>query len=251
MIFVREKKYICGDFVEIDIVHYSTEQEQRLPRCKKSKVSSPSQKNLNDKNAKRNFRQLLNTNFGAGDYHISLTYDEDHHPPDDEKAMKELSNYEERLKRLYKKAGIEFKCMHVTEYGHKRGRIHHHLVVSGGVPREILEEKWGRGRANVDRLQPDKRDGLAALANYLTKDHQGGRHRWGGTRNLKKPVVQINDNAYTLRAAAKAANDVQDDKAGGLFRLQKRYKHYQLMSAMVQANPVTGMKEMYLMARRI
>lgn len=194
---------------------------------------------------------LLNANFTRSDYHVSVTYDEDHHPPDDEAALKEARNYVRRLKAVYRKAGVEFKYILVTEYGHKRGRIHHHLVISGGVSREVIEDAWGKGTANVDRLQPDKQDGFAALAKYLTKDPQGGRHRWSCSRNLKKPVVQINDNAYSLRSAAKTANDISEDKAGGLFRLQKRYKHYQLSSVQVVANPVTGMKEMYLMARRI
>ncbi len=251
MNFVREKKYICGDYVEIDIVHYSTEQEQRLARCKKQKVSRPSQQNLNENNSRRFFRMQLNANFGKEDYHVSLTYDEEHYPPDDEIAFKEIRNYVRRLKGIYKKAGVEFKYILVTEYGHKRGRIHHHLVVSGGVPREVIENAWGRGYANVDRLQPDKEDGFAALAKYLTKNPQGGRHRWSCSRNLKKPVVQINDNAYSLRAAAKAANDIIEGKADGLFRLQKRYKHFQISSARVQINPVTNTKSIYIMARRI
>lgn len=250
MIFVREKKYLCGDYAEIDIVHYSTEQEKRLPRSKRQKVSRPSQKNLNDRNSQRYFRLLLNANFGKMDYHVSVTYDEEHHPPD-ETALKEVRNYIRRLKGIYKKAGVVFKYILVTEYGHKRGRIHHHIVVSGGVSREVIENSWGRGYANVDRLQPDREDGFAALAKYLTKNPQGGRHRWSCSRNLRKPVVQINDNAYSLRAAAKAANDITEDKAGGLFRLQKRYKHFQISSARVQINPVTHTKSMYLMARRI
>lgn len=251
MNFIREKKYICGDYAEIDIVHYSTEQERRYPRSKKQKVSRPAQQKLNDKNSQRYFRMLLNANFGKTDYHISLTYDEDHHPPDDEAALKQIKNYIRRLKLIYSKSNIAFDYVLVTEYGHQNGRVHHHVVARGGVPRELIEDAWGKGFVNVDRLQPDKKEGLAALAKYLTKDPHSGKHRWSASRGLKKPVVQINDNAYSIPSAARVANDISQDTVGGLMRLQRRYKKYQLSAVTTKTNPITGARDIYLMARRI
>lgn len=251
MNFVREKKYVCGKYVEIDIIHYSTQQEKRLPRCKRQNMTKPSQKNLNDKNSRRYFGMILNANFGSGDYHISATYDEEHQPKDDEAAIKELRNYIRRLKTIYRKAGVEMKEVHVTEAGHKNGRVHHHIVISGGVSRELIEKAWGRGYCNVDRLQPDKQDGLIALAKYLTKDPQGGRHRWGGSRNLAKPVVIINDNKYSMRAACRIARELQDSRSGCLMRLNRIYKAYDVTNARGVYNQVTGVTEIYLMARRI
>ena len=69
--FQREKKIYCGpsdtpDYMEVDIYQYTDNQKTAVKgkRAKKEKVSAPKQKNLNDKNAKRYFVQLAESNFG-------------------------------------------------------------------------------------------------------------------------------------------------------------------------------------------
>ena len=34
-------------------------------------------------------------------------------------------------------AGLELKYVYTTEYGRKSGRVHHHLVINGGIDRSI------------------------------------------------------------------------------------------------------------------
>ena len=79
--FVREKKTYCGkEFMEVDIYSLSDSHLRKKPSRKKKKVSTPSQQNLNDKNAKRYLRQLAKANFVSGDLHVSCTYRDDYLP---------------------------------------------------------------------------------------------------------------------------------------------------------------------------
>ncbi len=66
-----------------------------------------------------------------------------------------------------------------------RRRIHVHLMMTGGVSREALEEKWGRG-INCDRLQPEEGTGLLELARYFTKQGMHGEapRAWSASKNL-------------------------------------------------------------------
>ena len=76
--FVREKKIYCGEnYLEVDVIPCSN---QKKDRGEKSKESSQAQKNLNEKNAKRRFVQLGNTNFGKGDLCVDCTYADDFLP---------------------------------------------------------------------------------------------------------------------------------------------------------------------------
>ena len=87
--FVREKKIYCGDtYLEVDIYPYVKIQEKGK-RAKKKKESLPKQKNLNDKNARRKFVQLVETNFGENDLAVHLTYSDETLPGNIEEAEKE------------------------------------------------------------------------------------------------------------------------------------------------------------------
>ena len=89
--FIREKKIYCGqDYLEVDIYSISENQleKRKGKRSKKEKVSIPAQRNLNDKNARRTFNQLAETNFGENDYSVTLTYTKEFLPDTLEEAAK-------------------------------------------------------------------------------------------------------------------------------------------------------------------
>lgn len=108
-----------------------------------------------------------------------------------EQARKDVRNYLRAVKRMREKAGLpEMKYIYVIEEegadGEKR-RIHVHLMMTGGISREALEEKWGRGYANCDRLQPEEGNGLMELARYFTKlEQEKHRRAWSASKNLRE-----------------------------------------------------------------
>ena len=95
---IREKKYRCGKYLEVELYHIS-KIEQRKSRKRKKKESRKEQKNLNAKNARKKLRRLLNANFDNKDLIIHLTYDNSNIPKDEERAIRDRKLYK-KIKKL-------------------------------------------------------------------------------------------------------------------------------------------------------
>lgn len=211
--FVREKKIYCGEnYLEVDIYNYTaTEQEnaRRGRRSKKEIESTPKQVDWNDRNSKRRFLQLVNTNFDENDIHFSCTYSKDNMPSTCADAERELRNFLRRVEYARKKEGLPpLKYISIPACTYKKdgvtpARIHHHVIMNGGLSRDEIEDLWRKRRrkgqkkgdkigfANADRLQPGEY-GFAALCEYLAKQG-GGKKRWSTSQNLDKPEKEITD----------------------------------------------------------
>lgn len=259
--FIREKKIYCGEnYLEVDIIPKSEDKRlRRGKRSKKKQLSAPKQKRLNDKNAKRYFIQLLNSNFGYGDIHISATYSDDELPATLEDAEREAKNYIRRIDYRRKKEGLSpLKYILVTEGrtekdGETPVRIHHHIIINQGLDRDVVESLWCRRRkkgekegkrigfVNADRLQPNEY-GIEAIARYISKDPQG-KKRWTGSHNLVKPWSRDNDSKYKRRELEKAIRN--DDR----YYWESKYPGYWLTEYRPVYNDFTGWS-VYLKLRR-
>ena len=71
---IREKRFLCGKYLEVEIYPIS-KYEQKKSRAKKKMESRKEQKNLNDKNARKNLRRRIHANFDNKDLIVSLSYD--------------------------------------------------------------------------------------------------------------------------------------------------------------------------------
>ena len=106
----------AGDQLEADI-YPSFGKKQDEPRTKRKRESRPSQKNLNDKRARRYLNNLTAANFGKGDLWGTFSYDEDHLPGSIDEATKIFGNFIRKVNRKRKKQGKEnLKYIYVTEY---------------------------------------------------------------------------------------------------------------------------------------
>ena len=196
-----------------------------MPHTKKKRETKPSQKNLNDKNARRYFTQTANLNFGSDPeaLHVTATYSGKYLPDTVEQAEQEATNFLRRVQYRRKKEGLPpLKYMIVTAYTTKRNsetpvRIHHHIIMNGGLDRDVVEDLWRKRRrkgqkkgdkigfCNADRLQADE-NGIAALCTYLVK--QGcGKKRWNSSHNLERPYSRTNDGKYNRRQIEKWAKE--------------------------------------------
>ena len=189
----------------------------------KTKATPEAMRAVNDRNARKRFERLAECNFRPGvDLALTLTY-EGGAPEDMDTCSRELRNYLNRVNRARKKAGLEkAKCIAVIETG-QRGRLHHHLLISGGLDRDLMEQLWHRGYANCDRIQAGK-GGLTALARYMTKGfdtkRETGRHRYFYTRNLKQPTITESKTRISRRQAERIREDA--DLQGEVI-LRKKY----------------------------
>ena len=192
----REVKYECGEFLDVEFFPVYKKSKRRGAKCN---PTSEGQKLLNQKRSKRRLTRLIHANFCERDYALHLTYDENNMPEDETVAKKNVSNFLRRLKRLCQKLGIELKYICVTEKGKKSARLHHHLIISGGVSRDDVERLWKMGRANTKRLQFDD-NGVAGLSHYISKQALFYR-RWNGSKNLIYPDVKVNDYRFSRSKA--------------------------------------------------
>ncbi len=273
---IREKRIYCGkEWLEVDIVPVTNMPE--VGRVKERK-SSIKQQNLNDKNSKRRFVQIANTNFNEEDLHLSLTYDDKHLPMTLEAAERTVHNYLDRVKRRMKKVtGKNLKYMLVTEYtpedegesgngtdeGIKAVRIHHHIIINGGLNREDLELMWSTtrinwkkaaepryrrevdfiGYANCDRLQPNE-NGIESLVNYINKRKKGCK-KWSASQNLEKPKIKKNDHKYSFRKLREMAQTPEDKEIW-----RRQYEGYEPTKIEFEYNDYTGWS-CYLRLRKV
>lgn len=232
MVFIREKKTDCADYREVDIIPRTEKAEEATKgkRGKRRKAKKPKQNALNDKNAKRYLVQLGNGNFHVGDLHTSCTYSVDNLPGTVEEAEKIVGNYLRRIAYRRQKLGLEpLKYILVTECKYSKGgeqlkRIHHHIIMNGGMDRDEVEMMWTAQRinwrkadcadkkeaaayrdsvekigwVNADRLQMNE-NGIEGLCKYIVKDPQG-KKRYSSSRNLERPETTREDG--TAKEAA-------------------------------------------------
>ena len=211
--YYREKKYICGSYVDVQVYPVYAKAGKRRS---KAKPTSEVQEKLNAENSKKKFTRLVHTNFTEKDVALHLTYDKANMPSDAERARKDGQNFLRQLKRLYKKAGLELKYVWVCEIGKRSGRIHHHLIISGGVSRDVTEALWGKGYANSKRLQFTE-NGLRGLSAYFVKQQLFFK-RWSASRNLIQPKEQVSDYSYSAREVREIV------KFGDVYSFAARYE---------------------------
>lgn len=210
---IRTKKYITGDFMEIEVFNISS-RKRPITRAKRMKESTPAQKNLNDKKSHRYFVRLVNGNFGRRDLTIELTYDDEHFPSGREEILRDVKNYVRRIRSLVPD-GEELKYIYVIS-NHKgddtdsEARPHVHMFVSGNVDRDRLEEKWTKGFANADRLRLNEY-GATGKALYMARQSKSKRS-WGCSTNLVKPSPIVSDRAITKRQMEKIVSFADDGR---------------------------------------
>lgn len=229
----RTRTVQAGNVLDVDVYPVFGREQERQARQKMRQVTREAQQRVNLRNAKRRIVQLANANFTQADLHVTLTYE---NPPSYEQVQKDVRNYMRRVKRMREKRGLEeAKYIYVIEedeHGVKK-RIHTHVLMSGGIAREELEQLWAKGYANVDRLQPNER-GLEAVARYLVKS-QRNRRKWCCSRNLTQPKVRVSDcklsNAKVKRIARGLPNEAKEV-------LRKAYPGYEYVDCEVRYSDV-------------
>ena len=203
----REKLVYAGDMIFGTV--YATYRKSGSRRGRFKETSEVQAKN-NEKRSLEYLTWLLHTNFDKSGFAVHPTYENDVYPENEARFKKDMRNYLSRLKRIYDKAGRELKYIVIYAFS-ETGRLHFHLIVSGGVDRSAIEDCWGLGRINADRLQFNE-CGVVDLSRYVFSQRHAGKRRWTASRNLKKPVERVNDYNYAARDLKEVKNSPQPHK---------------------------------------
>lgn len=234
----KEKIVKAGDMI-FGLVYpeYRKAGKRRGPFRETSEVQARN----NERRSLEMHRWIVHANFTREDYFLTPTFDDDNLPDTKRDFDREIRNFVCRLKRLYKKSGVELKYYIERVFG-EGVRPHFHVYLTGGVSRDLIEETWGRGYCNTKRLQFTE-CGIVDLTVYAGTQKSGegkprrrkGEKRYSGSRNLKKPAERTNVTRYSKAAVEEIADSGNPQ---GIFAA--RYKGYWLAEfPVVTRNPVT------------
>lgn len=191
------KEITAGEQFEIELYpQFTQKRKDMIPEeAREPKKDNTSQRNLNDKNARKYLIRLINTNFAKNDIWITLTYLDSELPKSMKEAEKNVKNYIRRMNTYRKKLGLpNTKYIYITEWEQEKEnkiRCHHHVILDGLLDMDTVEKKWIKGERNeCRRLEPDEQ-GLTGMATYITKDPRG-KKRWIPSVGLKKPQIERN-----------------------------------------------------------
>lgn len=219
----------AGRTVEV-IKSYTRRIDKFKHREDKDKPTPEEMEKVNQKNAEAKLRRLINANFGLGDYHLVLTYKREDRP-DPAEAKKRFANFIRKLRREYKKLGVDLKYIIATEYK----PIHHHIILNGIDANilKVLRQCWPYGTPHLTPL--DDTGQYSKLAEYLIKetsktfrDNDGGtKQRYSHSRNLIVPKPKI--------TRVEASRWLEDPKPVKGYYIDKDSVHNYI-------NPFTGKK---------
>lgn len=225
-------KHITAGLLHIEVIGETPAelpgQRRRAPRAR---ATSPAQQFYNNKCSWRELELTIAANFGANDWVLTYTYDDEHLPPDKSSAGAELQRHFRRVRTAWRRRGQDLKYIYNIEGNHGKGedpawgsdgtledhRIHHHVIINGIGPGFIdeLRSLWHGG--GYIRAEPLDIHYYSALAQYMTKEAREfgrpkpGERTWRGSRNLAKyevEYIEIPSNSVTL-AAPPGAVDYQ------------------------------------------
>lgn len=276
---IKEKVIRCGPygrkapFIEVEI-YPNTEPDIITPRKRKQTVSAPKQKNFNDRRAIRYLFQLIKTNFTSKDLRVDLSYSNKFKPKTEKEMLNMIRNYIDRINRRRIKKGLkEAQYICINEYGKKNGRIHHHLLIEGGLDRDEMESLWcdrrrkgvkerePLGYVNCDRLQFNQ-EGIVGLSIYITKDmrqeeitdgqisiddilgvkHKKGKRHWMQSLGLKKPWhTPPSEKKYSRKKVLDIVNRHAPDSEAVKLIFERKYKGYALDKCYYEWNEYLGM----------
>lgn len=226
MPYVR-RTTIAGRTKEIELYYTAAYNKRGAKRAKKAKPTRDQQREVNRKAAERKLRLLLNANFGPNDYYITLDYIRKKGVPDRtrDEMKRDIGVFLRECRKQYRKAGKEFKYVHVMEIG-KKGARHHHLVINR-IDTAVICKAWKKAypqRSWVNFKPLDDTGQYGDLAAYLIKysdahlkDPKGQRlqgKRWAASKNLlhPEPVYEIITNRAWFRSEVKVPAGWYEDK---------------------------------------
>lgn len=190
-----KKTWIYGNRIEVKKYHTSRYGVKGEKRSKREKPSDESLKRANERKAKKKLERLMINNFEQGDWHLTLTYKSEMRP-DIEKSKYILKKFFEKLRKEYRKHGIELKYIMATEWENKN--IHHHIVINDiDNISKVLSRLWIYGGIHLTPLYPDR--DYSGLAEYFIKETNETfrnsdnpyKQRYTCSRNLKKPIEEV------------------------------------------------------------
>lgn len=242
----RRRTTVSGPRIDAEVFPVFGRGVKTMLRRAKSQQTREAQQRANDERSILRAIQIIEANFGENDIALGLTYGGEAPTPD--RVDKDLRNFCDRVKRKRQKMGLpELKYFatiggdEMPAAGYSGKRPHIHVFMNGGISRDDLEEMWGHGYANVDRLQPGS-EGLAAIATYFAKQIRDrkktkGARRWRASKNLVRPEPRATDAKMPNSRVRRIAYDFENEAKSVM---EKLYPGYVLQKCTVRYSDIVA-----------
>ena len=240
----RRRTTVSGPRIDAEVFPVFGRQMRGALRKAKSQMTREAQQKANEARSRMRLIQLVEANFGEEDVAVGLSYAGE--APTPERIDMDLVNFFAKIRRRRKARGLpELKYVasiggdEMPAPGYSGKRPHVHVFMNGGMDRDEIEQLWGHGYANADRLQPGN-DGLAGIATYLTKQIQDrprrkGVKRYRTSRNLTQPVKRSRDAKMPNARVRRIAYDFQTYAKD---TMEKLYPGYTLQDVKVHYSDI-------------
>ena len=183
---VRERAitYDLGNIIEIDVCPHKKVGGTRMAKWR---PTSEAQEKVNRERRRRYVTRLVELNFDERSLMLTLDYENGMYPDTWEEGKRDVANWIRRVRPLYKRAGKELRYIYCTERGEETGRMHHHVIISGGISRDELFATWRRGRRMWAEYLEFSENGYADLSAYVAKKEEDFERAYTPSKNLIKP----------------------------------------------------------------
>lgn len=188
-----KKTYDLGGIKQIEKNYPGNYGAPGKERQKKRKRTPEDILRQNETNRWKKVQRLILANFQEGDWHLILKYGKDKRPATYKEAVKQRKKFISSMREIYKKAGIPFKWIAVTERGKKGHALHHHLVIedicmADIITVQLVKQLWQHGNQFFVSLYEDGE--YEKLAQYIVKAETKEESDWctySRSRNLIVP----------------------------------------------------------------
>lgn len=242
---VKRKRYEFENVIETEEYHDGRYGARGMKREAKKKATKEQVEKINQYNKEKLARHRLRKYFRVGeDWFLTLTYRRDARPPDMKAAKKDFERFIRKIRREFKKHGIELRWIRNIE-NTATNNWHIHLVIND-IPDVniivILKKAWPHGKVK-DPQQLYEKGELKDLAAYITKsektkkewvadgvlDHRVTEASYSISRNMPapEPKVKLLERWKKEPAAKKGFYIDQDSVYEGINPVTGyKYRHY-------------------------
>lgn len=188
-----KKEYNLGDVIQIEKCYPANYGAPGMPRKKKRKRTPDEIRKQNETNRWRKLQRIILKNFRAGDWHLILKYRKEDKPESYKEAVEQRRKFIGAMRTAYKKAGLPFKWIAVTERGKQEKVLHHHMIIQdingdGICTVKLVKELWEYGHVQFISLYEEGE--YEKLAAYIVKAETKEEKEWATysrSRNLIVP----------------------------------------------------------------
>lgn len=214
----RALAYDLGEMVEIDAYPMKKIGKGRRAAWR---PTTQAQERVNRRRKMREVSRLVNLNFDRSSWMMSLDYDDGMYPDTMDEAKRNVQNFIRRLRAIYKKTGAILRYIYSTERGCETGRTHHHLIVSGGVARDVILSAWKNSKRCFAEHLEFSENGYSDLAVYTAKKAERWERSFTTSKNLIRPEPLPDEDAEARRINRTLTRSVCEDLyANNLTRAQ-------------------------------